>query len=375
VIPVSEPDLSGREQEYVAACMESGWISSSGEFLDRFERGWADACERRHGVGVSNGTVALELAVSALDLEPGSEIIMPTFTIISCAMAAVYNDCVPVVVDADPVTWCMDVDQVEARITSRTRAIMAVHIYGHPVDMDALLTLARRHDLRVIEDAAEAHGARCRVSGEWRACGGLGDVSAFSFYANKIVTTGEGGMALTDDNEMAERLRSRRNLSFQQRQRFLHDELGHNFRLTNLQAAIGVAQLERLAETVARKRRLAARYSEGLGNLMGVQLPVQLEWAENVYWMYGLVLADGLAIDAGDLGRRLRDAGVETRPFFLGLHEQPALHARGLLAGERHPVSERIARRGLYLPSSTTLSDAEIDQVVGAVHDALREAA
>ena len=371
MIPVNEPLLGERELAYVTECVRTGWVSSAGRFIEEFEAAWAAYCGRAHGVAVANGTVALQLAVSALDLQPGDEIIMPAFTIISCALAAVYNDCVPVLVDADPRTWCLDVAQVEAKITARTRAIMPVHLYGHPANMEPLLALARRHGLAIVEDAAEAHGAQCRIDGAWRRCGGCGELSAFSFYANKLVTTGEGGMVLTDDPALADKLRRRRNLCFQGPRRFWHEELGFNFRLTNLQAALGLAQVERIDEIVARKRRQGAAYTERLRDLPQLQLPAEEPWARNVYWMYGLVIAADAGLDAAELARRLRAKEIETRPFFLGLHEQPALQRRGWFGGDRYPVTERIARQGLYLPSGLALTDEQLDRVGAAVHEVL----
>jgi perosamine synthetase len=329
-----------------------------------------------HGVAVSNGSTALQIAVEALALQPGDEIIMPSFTIISCALAAIYNNAVPVLVDADPLTWCMDVAQVESRITPRTKAIMPVHIYGHPVDMDPLIALAQRHGLAIIEDAAEAHGARY-LSGrggpnpEWRVCGSMSDMSTFSFYANKLITTGEGGMVLTASDTYAGRLRSLRNLAFRSEQRFLHTELGHNFRLTNLQAALGVAQLERIESIVERKRWMGHAYAERLAGIDRVQLPVEQPWAQSVYWMYGLVLDDATGMNAVEFARRLNAEGVDTRPFFLGMHEQPGLQARGLFAGEQYPVTTRIAKQGLYLPSGLALTEGQLDQVCAAVRGVL----
>lgn len=253
---------------------------------------------------------------------------------------------------------------------------MPVHIYGHPVDMDPLLELASRHDLAVIEDAAEVHGAeylrdRAGDSPEWVRCGSMGELSTFSFYANKLITTGEGGMVVTDDADLAEAVRRFRNLAFVPPRRFEHFELGHNFRMTNLQAAIGVAQIERMEEIIARKRHMGTAYTERLADLDSIQLPVERDWARQVYWMYGLVLRDDVPFDAEELARRLHDRGVQTRPFFLGMHEQPVLHERGLFVDETLPVAERLARRGLYLPSGLTLTDAQIDAVADAVRDAL----
>ncbi len=264
MIPVSQPWLSESEFESADACVRSGWISSVGDSLIQFETDWATYCGRRHGIAVSNGTVALELACTALDLKACDEVIMPSFTIISCALAVIRAGGIPVLVDADPDTWCMDVNQVEAKITPNTRAIMAVHIYGHPVDMDPVMELAHRHHLAVIEDAAEAHGAEylSRRGGEpvWRRCGSFGAMSCFSFYANKIVTTGEGGMVLTDDDALADRLRGLRNLCFGRERRFVHEGLGFNFRLSNIHAAIGVALVGRIVQCLDRLRWIADDY-------------------------------------------------------------------------------------------------------------------
>ncbi len=375
-IPVNEPWLGDREIEYVTECVRSGWISSAGPFLEEFERRWAAYCGMEHGVSVCNGTAALQVAAGCAGLGPGDEVVMPAFTIISCALAVVETGAVPVLVDCDPRTWCMDVAQAEGRITRRTRAILPVHIYGHPVDMDPLLSLAARNGLAVIEDAAEVHGAeylsgRNGTNPSWRRCGGLGDIATFSFYANKLVTTGEGGMVLTNDPAVAAKARSLRNLCFRPERRFHHTELGRNFRFTNLQAAVGLAQLERMDEIVARKRRMGQAYSERLREIPVLQLPVEEPWARHVYWMYGVVLEESAGIDAGELARRLKAEGVETRPFFLGMHEQPVFLERGLFRGERYPVTERIARRGLYLPSGLTITEGQIDRVCGAVRRAL----
>jgi perosamine synthetase len=263
----------------------------------------------------------------------------------------------------------MDVSQIESKITPRTRAIMPVHMYGHPADMDPILDLARAHGLIVVEDAAEAHGALYKG----RRAGGLGDLSCFSFFANKIITTGEGGMVLARRPEHAEKVRSYRNLCFRSDRRFYHTELGYNFRLTNLQAAIGLAQLERIDDHLRQKQWMGRAYTDRLHDLTQIELPVQEPWATNVYWMYGLVLTDDVPYDAVEFARRLKAEGVETRPFFLGMHEQPILRERGLFAGERYPVAERIARRGLYLPSGLTLTDAQIDRVSTAVRNVLRD--
>lgn len=365
-IPVSEPLIGDTERALVAECLSSGWISSAGRFIDEFEAGWAGYCGRSHGVAVSSGTAALELAVAALGLGPGDEVILPTFTIISCATAVWRSGATPVLVDCDPETFCMDVSQLESKATARTRAIMPTHIYGHPVDMGPVLDFANRHGIMVIEDAAEAHAAEYKG----RRCGSFGQVSCFSFYANKVITTGEGGMILTDDPDVAGRCVGLRNLCFRPERRFYHTDLGLNYRLTNVQAAIGVGQLRDIDNRVARKRRLAARYHTQLSGIEGLQLPVERDWAKNVYWMYAVVLDESRG-DASSFARRLAQKGVDTRPFFLGMHEQPVFRRMGWFESDSHPVAERLARQGLYLPSSTGLSDANCDRVCETVRSLL----
>jgi perosamine synthetase len=375
LIPVNEPCLDGRELEYVTECLKTGWISSAGRFIEGFEESWAAYCGRRYGVAVCNGTAALQLAVAALGLGDGDEVIMPSFTIISCAMAVVYQGAVPVLVDSEPDTWCMDVSEVEAKITPRTRAIMPVHIYGHPVEMDPVVELAEKHGLAIIEDAAEAHGAaylsRRGSEPEWRRCGSFGDLSCFSFYANKLVTTGEGGMVVTDDEAVAKRLRHLRNLAFTPSRRFFHEELGFNFRLTNVQAAIGQAQVERIDETVDRKRRVGARYVEGLASVPGIRMQTERPWARSVWWMNGLVLDPSTGHTAATFARSLAELGVETRPFFLGMDRQPALRARGWFEGESYPVCDELAQMGLYLPSGVALTEEQQSTVIAAVKQVL----
>jgi len=370
-IPVSEPLIGDNVLPLVRQCIESGWISSEGPFVREFEQKWAAYCGADHGVAICNGTAALQVAVAALALDPGSEIIMPAYTIISCAMAILEAGCTPVLVDCEQDTWCMNLDEVEAKISPRTRAVMPVHMFGHPVDMRRLRRLASKHGLSIVEDAAESHGAEV----EGRRVGGLGDLGCFSFYANKIITTGEGGMVVTNDARLAGRARALRNLCFHDDRRFRHTEIGHNYRLTNLQAAVGVAQLERIEIHIEKKRWLAREYASRLHDLASIALPVERAWAKNVFWMYGLVLADEVPFDAAEFARRLRGYGVDSRPFFLGMHEQPVLLEKGLFAGERYPVSERIARRGLYLPSGLKLSVAQIEQVCDAVRRILAERA
>lgn len=364
-IPVNEPLLDGNEKRYLNECIDTGWISSEGPFIGQFEEKFSKRVGRRHGIAVCNGSAALDAAAAALGLKAGDEVIMPTFTIISCAAAVSRLGAVPVLVDCDRSTWNMDVSRVEERITARTKAIMAVHIYGLPVDMDPLLEIADRHGLDVIEDAAEMIGGTYRG----RPCGSLGRISTFSFYPNKHVTTGEGGMIVTDDDALAGRCRSLRNLAMKPR-RFVHDELGWNFRMTNLQAAVGLAQLERLDEFLPRKRRIFERYTELLAGVRSLELPVpSTDYATNVNWVFGVVIRDNVPFDSDEAMRRLAEKGVGTRPFFWPMHEQPVYQAMGMFAGESHPNAERIARRGFYLPSGLALTDEQLVRAANAVKE------
>lgn len=378
MIPVNEPVIGEREIEYVMDCLRTGWISSAGKYIEKFEEQWAAYCGRRFGVAMCNGSVALQAAVAALNLKPSDEVIMPTFTIISCASAVIYNGGVPVLVDSDPKTWCMDVKQIEEKITPRTRAIMPVHIYGHPVDMDPIIKVAKENNLAIIEDAAEAHGAeylagRNTSRPSWKKCGSFGDMSCFSFYANKLITTGEGGMVLTDKPELAERLRSLRNLCFQPQRRFYHEEFGFNFRLTNLQAAIGLAQMERMDEIIAHKRWMGQEYTRQLKDIKELQLPVEEPWARSVYWMYGVVLSEETGMDAVQFAQKLLEKDVETRPFFLGMHEQPVFNNGGIFQKGFYPIVEMLGRQGLYLPSGLSLNKDQLDNVCKAVHEVFNE--
>lgn len=367
-IPVNEPLLDGSEERYLVECIRTGWISSEGPFVKQFEERFAARVGRKYGVAVSNGSVALDAGVAALGIGQGDEIIMPTFTIVSCAAAVVRTGATPVLVDSDPTTWNMDIRQIEEKITSRTRAIMVVHIYGLPVDMDPISELAARYNLDIIEDAAEMHGQTYRG----RPCGSFGELSTFSFYPNKHITTGEGGMIVTDSDDLAEKCRSLRNLCFQPGKRFVHEDLGWNFRMSNLQAALGLAQLERLDEFVARKRAMGRYYNQLLADTAAIQVPLQnTDYADNIYWVYGLVLKDDVSFDAEDAMARLGKSGIGCRPFFWPMHEQPVFRKMGLFKGETYPVAERMARRGFYLPSGMALTAEQIERSAGALREIL----
>ena len=365
-IPVNEPLLDGSEKQYLIECIETGWISSEGPFVKRFEAEFAARFGRKHGIAVSNGTVALDASVEALGIGKGDEVILPTFTIISCVLQIVRSGATPVLVDSEPLTWNLDVTQIEAKITRRTKAIMVVHIYGLPVDMGPVLELCQRYGLKLIEDAAEMIGQTYRS----RPCGSFGDISTVSFYPNKHVTTGEGGMILTDDDYLAEQCRELRNLCFKPGRRFVHDRLGWNLRMTNLQAAVGVAQLERLDQFLDKKRYIGRRYDELLADLPGVQLPFsKTDYAENLYWVYGLLLDDLVDFGADVVIKRLAKLGIGCRPFFYPMHQQPVLRDLGLFDRESYPVAERLYQRGFYLPSGLALTE---DQML-CVADALKQ--
>lgn len=366
MIPVFEPSIGDEEAEAVADAVRRGEISGSfGVEIKSFEREFAEWVGVRHAVAVSSGTAALHLAVAALDLERGSEVLVSASTNVATALAAYHNGHVPVPVDSEPTTWNLDLDLIEALVTPRTRALIPVHLFGHPVDMDALCELAARHGLVVIEDCAESHGATVRG----RMTGGLGDMGCFSFYANKVITTGEGGMITTDDNGLADRLRLLRNLAFGT-PRFLHERPGFNFRMTGYQAAMGRVQLRRVEAIIEEKRRVARAYDSHLEGVPGIKTPVELDWARNVYWMYAIELLDDFPMTRDELAEALRAAGIETRTFFCPMNLQPFLLRLPAFRPVPCPVAERLWRTGLYLPSSPTLTENEIAVVAGAIRSA-----
>lgn len=366
-VPVNEPNLSGNEKKYLNECIETGWISYEGPFVKRFENDMAVYCNRKHAIAVSNGSAALECAIIALGIGHGDEVIIPTFTIISCAAPIIRAGARPVLVDADPNTWNMRVDEIEEKINRNTKAIMIVHIYGITVDIDPVLEIAKKYKLVVIEDAAEAIGQTYKG----KPCGSFGDISCFSFYPNKHITTGEGGMVLTDDDKLAKRTADARNLFFGSR-RYVHYELGYNYRMTNMQAAIGCAQFERIEETVAKKREIGRTYHELLGEVQGIQLPLpETEYTNNIYWVFGIVIDDTIDVDAQGLMKLLGEKGIGTRGFFWPMHEQPVFQKMGLFKDEHYPVAEKLARRGFYIPSGVTLTKEQQNYVVESLKELL----
>lgn len=367
MIPVNEPLLNGNEKKYLNECIDTGWISSEGPFITKFEEQLAAKVNRKYGITVCNGTAALEIAVQAIGLKKGDEVIVPTFTIISCISAIIKSGATPVLVDSDLQTWNMDVNQIEKKITDKTKAIMVVHIYGLPVDMYPVLNLAKKYNLKLIEDAAEMHGQTCNGT----PCGSFGDISVFSFYPNKLITTGEGGMLLTNDESLAQKCKSLRNLCFQADKRFVHEELGWNMRMTNLQAALGVAQLERWDEFINIKRNNGNLYNNLLSDTAGIILPPQkTDYAKSIYWVYGIVI-NKPEWDAQKAMKYLSGKKIGTRPFFYPMHLQPALKKLGLFLNESYPNAEKMYKYGFYLPSGLAISDLQIKEVVKTLKEML----
>ena len=360
-IPVNEPLLNGNEKKYLCECIESGWISSEGPFVKEFEQRMSETVGRKYGIAVSNGTAALEVAVQALGIGQDDEVIMPAFTIISCAMAVTKVGAVPILVDSDINTWNMKVDEIEAKITSKTKAIMIVHLYGLPVEVTPILAMAKKYNLKIIEDAAEMHGQTYNGV----PCGSFGDISTFSFYPNKHITTGEGGMLVTDDEDLAGRCRMIRNLCFRKDIRYIHDEISGNYRFTNLQAAVGIAQLERLNEFVERKRSMGKYYTEALKDIKGLVLPIEkTDYANNIYWVYGIVLDKNIRIDNKLMQKLLEEQGIGSRTFFWCIHEQPVYKAQGLFVNDFYSNAEYLARKGFYIPSGLALTEEQMDRVI-----------
>lgn len=369
MIPVNVPHLGGNEKAYLSECIDTTWISSEGPFVKRFESEFSGFVGRKYGIACSNGSAALDIAVKALGFEDGDEVIMPTFTIISPAASVVRAGAVPVLVDSDPHTWQMDAAAIESKVTPRTKAILVVHIYGFPADMDPILEIAEKHGLKIIEDAAEMHGQQYRG----RPCGSFGDISTFSFYPNKHITTGEGGMVVVDDDELAKRCASLRNLCFLPERRFVHEELGWNYRLTNLQAAVGVAQLEKIDEIVKMKRELGSVYNELLKDCPYLELPpAEINYAQNIYWVYGFTLADDFPQNAAWVSRKLAEHKIGSRPFFFPMHLQPVFKKQGWFQGETYPVAERMAERGLYIPSGLGITSEQQETVAETLKGILR---
>lgn len=378
-IPVNEPLLGREELRLVTSCIRSHWISSQGSYLSEFEERFAAYCGVGYGISTTSGTAALHLALLTLGIGPGDEVLIPTLTMAATAFAVSYCGATPVFIDSEPETFNMDPEEAERYLRRQSRlgkkkvkAILPVHLYGHPADMDRWREIADRYSLFLVEDAAEAHGAEYKG----RRCGGLGDLGCFSFYANKIITTGEGGMVVTDDPQWAEKARRLKDLAHSEHQRFLHTDLGYNYRMTNLQAALGLAQLKRIDRHIRKKRALARAYTRGLQGISGLRLPTEKPWAFNVYWMYALLVEESFGLSRDDLMAALKKRGVETRSFFVPMHQQP-IYVQGRNPCRhfgQYPVAERASREGLYLPSGLTLTPEQVRYVVGQLRRLSRSA-
>ncbi|MFQ5866782.1 MAG: DegT/DnrJ/EryC1/StrS family aminotransferase [bacterium] len=372
MIPVCAPLLGEEEIQNVMKALKNNQISGTfGEYIDEFEKKFSEYCGCKYGVATTSGTTALHLALASLDIKRGDEVILSTLTNIATAYAVVYCNATPVTVDSEPVTWNIDPRKIEQKITENTKVILPVHIYGHPCNMELIVKIARKYNLYVVEDAAEAHGAEyfSKENRKWQKVGAIGDIGCFSFYSNKIITTGEGGMIVTNNKEICEKAKLLRNLAFSKNVRFKHDYLGFNYRMTNLQAAIGGAQVDRIDEIIDKKRYIAKCYSEGLASVEGITLPVEMEWAKNVYWMYSILVEREFALSRDELIEKLREKGVETRTFFIPMNKQPVFQKMGLFKDERCPVAEELSQKGLYLPSGVGLKEEEIDYVINTIRE------
>jgi perosamine synthetase len=360
-IPVSQPALVGNEKKYVLDCLETNWISSIGKYIEQFEEAFASFCGVKHAVSCCNGTAALHVALLAMGVGPGDEVIVPTLTFVATANSVTYCGARPVMVDSEPETWNIDPTKLKKRITSRTKGIIAVHLYGHPANMDPILGIAKKHNLFVLEDAAEAHGAEYKKI----KVGSLGDIAVFSFYGNKIITTGEGGMVVTNDPTIADGVRRLKGQGMDPDRRYWFPTIGYNYRMSNIAAAIGLAQLEKVDYHMARRREIADHYIKELAQTPGISIQPEKDWARNVYWMTSAVLEENLPITRDDLMTGLAEAGIETRPFFYPMHALPMYQKD--VDGVSFPVADRLAKNGLNLPSSATLSHKDVSYVCSQI--------
>jgi perosamine synthetase len=363
-IPVNRPYITGKDIESVNLALSEGWISGEGPFIEEFENKFANFCKRKYGVTVANGTLAIDILIDIIELSPGDEVIIPSFTIISCINQILRVGAIPIFVDSDPDTWNMATDEIEDLITSRTKLIFVPHIYGLPAEMDKIIAIAEKYGIPIIEDAAEAHG----LTYKGRICGSFGIASTFSFYANKNITTGEGGMILTDDHELAIKIRNFRNLNFDSNQRFKSNELGINGRLSSLQSALGLRQIERIDSIIAKRLEVAKKYRDAFAEIGALQLPMESTgYAQNHYWVFGLVLKQEWVGKTVEVQKLLFHRGVGTRPFFQSLHLQPVLSSFGLEKQRSLPVSENLSNSGFYIPNGLGIHDHEVEFVIDKI--------
>lgn len=360
-LPVCEPLLAGNELKYVTEAVATGWISSSGKYVNEFEKAFASYCGVRHGIAVCNGTVALHLALVALGVGPGDEVIIPDFTMIASAFAVCYTGATPVFADADPDTWNISPKSVEERITPRTKVIMAVHIFGNPCDMAALQAIADTRGIVLMEDAAEAHGAEFAGI----KAGALSKIAGFSFFANKNITTGEGGMVVTDDDDLARACRYHKNLCFSldAPRTYLHEHIGFNYRMSNVHAAIGLAQVEKADYYRDLRTKNGLLYRELLSLIPGIRIQKDQPGGRNVFWMNGLCITPEYGRSRDELMAHLKEHGIETRLFFNGMHRQPCLKKYERTCSGDFPISDRLADNGLYLPSGSGLTEKQINYI------------
>ncbi|MBI3544758.1 MAG: DegT/DnrJ/EryC1/StrS family aminotransferase [Deltaproteobacteria bacterium] len=362
-IPVFSPIIGREETEYVNDCLSTHWISQ-GKYVKQFEEEFSRYSGCQYGIATNNGTTALHLAAVALGLKAGDEVLVSTSTNMASAFAMYYQGAIPVPVDIERDTWQLDVKQLERKITAKTKAIEVVHLFGHPVDMDPVLEIARKHDLKVIEDCAEAHGAEYKG----RKVGSLGDLACFSFYANKIITCGEGGMVTTNDKALADRVRRFGNFCYGDKQKFMHDDVGYNYRLSNMSAALGLGQFRRLEQILERKREIHARYQKNLTGVRGFNIPAIRPWAKSVMWMFNVYLTPSeFGMTRDELCRNLAEMGIETREAFVPINKQKVFLSKGLVREDDCPVANDIMETGFYLPSGLTLSHDDIDYVCDAI--------
>ena len=360
-IPIAEPLLEGNELKYVSNCIKTGWVSSLGKYVIEFEKGFSRFCGSHYGLSTCNGTVALHLALTTLGIGSGDEVIIPALTFVATANAVFYTGAKPVFVDSETSTWNIDPQQIEEKITHKTKAIIVVHLYGHPCDMDPILDIARRYKLYVIEDSAQAHGAKYKG----RRVGSIGDISCFSFYGNKIITTGEGGMIVTNNIEWYKRSFFLRDHGMSKERRYYHPEVGYNYRFTNIQAAIGLAQLERLTRTLLIREKISNLYDHLLCDVEGISLQPRAEWADRVCWLYSILVEKDFGFSRDELIALLNKKGIDTRPFFIPMHVLPPYKT-----GQKLPIAEGLSKKGLNLPSSITLKDKEIKFICNVISGA-----
>jgi perosamine synthetase len=369
MIPVAIPDLSGNEERYVLEAIQSTWISSSGAFLDRFEKEFAHTCQTDNCLAVANGTVALHLALLALDVQPGDEVLVPSLTYIATANAVRYMGAIPVFVDVEPETWCIDPARLEDAITPRTRGIIPVHLYGHPADMDSINQVASKHGLWVIEDAAEAHLAEYKG----RRVGSLSTIATFSFFGNKVFTCGEGGALTFSDEALLERARTLRGQGVDPKQRYVHPVVGYNYRLTNVAAAILCAQIERAEEILKRRLEIFEAYEKHLSGLPGIEFQPVAPWAKRTPWLFCFTVDESKCGATRDqLADHLREHDVDTRPFFLGLHQQLPYQEFAAAQKVHLPQTERLSAIGLNLPTYSSLTDKQIKMICDVIAERVR---